>query len=39
MYRGLGDLELPEEFLKADRFGVRGGVEFGLMSTVSNPKP
>ena len=36
MYRGLGDLALPEEFLKADRFGVRGGVEFGLMSTTED---
>jgi hypothetical protein len=33
VYRGLEDLGLPEEFLKEDRFGVRGGVEFGLMST------
>ncbi|KAJ1477514.1 ankyrin repeat-containing domain protein [Baffinella frigidus] len=36
VYRGLGDLELPEEFLKSDRFGVRGGVEFGLMSTTED---
>ncbi|KAJ1492128.1 ankyrin repeat-containing domain protein [Baffinella frigidus] len=36
VYRGLGDLELPEEFLKEDRFGVRGGVEFGLMSTTED---
>ena len=33
VYRGLEDLGLPEEFLNEDRFGVRGGVEFGLMST------
>jgi len=39
VYRGLGGLELPEEFLNKDRFGVRGGVEFGLMSTVPNPTP
>ena len=26
VYRGLGDLGLPEEFLNEDRFGVRGGV-------------
>ena len=36
VYRGLGDLELPEEFLKTDRFGARGGVEFGLMSTTED---
>ena len=39
VYRGLGGLDLPEEFITQDRFGVRGGVEFGLMSTVPNPEP
>ena len=34
VYRGLGDMELPEEFLAEDKFGVRGGVEFALMSTT-----
>ena len=29
-------MELPDEFLKEDRFGVRGGVEFGLMSTTED---
>ncbi|KAJ1480296.1 ankyrin repeat-containing domain protein, partial [Baffinella frigidus] len=33
VYRGLEDLGLPEEFLTADRYGVRGGLELGLMST------
>ena len=27
VYRGLGDLQLPEEFLAEDSYGVRGGVE------------
>jgi len=34
VFRGLGDLALPEEFLATDRFGVRGGLELGLMSTT-----
>ena len=33
VYRGMKDMVLPEAFFKEDRFGVRGGVEFGLMST------
>ena len=38
VYRGLKDLGLPEDFLMEDRFGVRGGVEFGLMSTTQDQK-
>jgi hypothetical protein len=34
VYRGLGDLALPGEFLEEDAHGVRGGVEFALMSTT-----
>eukprot|EP00282_Hemiselmis_andersenii_P021362 CAMPEP_0172023288 /NCGR_PEP_ID=MMETSP1041-20130122/14714_1 /TAXON_ID=464988 /ORGANISM="Hemiselmis andersenii, Strain CCMP439" /LENGTH=897 /DNA_ID=CAMNT_0012678767 /DNA_START=1 /DNA_END=2691 /DNA_ORIENTATION=+ len=34
VYRGLGGLELPDEFLKADQHGVRGGCEFAMMSTT-----
>ena len=30
VYRGLGDLQLPEEFLEEDSYGVRGGVEHAL---------
>ena len=30
VYRGLGDLQLPEEFLNEDSYGVRGGVEHAL---------
>ena len=33
-YRGLGGLDLPEAFLKMDEHGVRGGVEFGMLSTT-----
>lgn len=33
-YRGLGGLDLPEAFLKMDKHGVRGGVEFGMLSTT-----
>ena len=36
VYRGMGDWGLPEAFRKEDRFGVRGGVEFGLMSTTED---
>ena len=38
VYRGLGDLGLPKEFLEQDRFGVRGGVELGLMSTTQDQR-
>ena len=34
VFRGIGELGLPEDFVKEDRFGVRGGVEFALMSTT-----
>jgi len=34
VYRGLGGLELPEAFVKTDEHGVRGGVEFAMMSTT-----
>ena len=34
VYRGLGGLELPEAFVQADEYGVRGGVEFAMMSTT-----
>lgn len=35
VYRGLaGDKELPRKFKTADDHGVRGGVEYGLMSTT-----
>jgi hypothetical protein len=30
VYRGLGDLQLPAEFLEEDSYGVRGGVERAL---------
>ena len=38
VYRGLGDLGLPKEFLEEDRFGVRGGVELGMMSTTQDQR-
>ena len=34
VYRGLNGLELPEAFVQADEYGVRGGVEFAMMSTT-----
>jgi len=34
VYRGLHGLALPESFVKADKYGVRGGVEFAMMSTT-----
>jgi len=33
VYRGLGSLELPPEFKYKDSKGIRGGVEYALMST------
>jgi hypothetical protein len=34
VYRGLGGLDLPEAFKKPDECGIRGGVEYGMMSTT-----
>ena len=34
VYRGLGGLELPEAFTTPDECGIRGGVEFAMMSTT-----
>ena len=36
MYCGLGGMLLPAEFLKPDRHGCRGGVEFGQRSTSTD---
>lgn len=33
VYRGLSDMDLPEQFFKQDINGVRGGTEYGMMST------
>ena len=38
VYRGLGDLGLPKEFLVEDRFGVQGGVELGMLSTTQDQR-
>lgn len=39
VYRGLaGDKDLPRKFKTADDHGVRGGVEYGLMSTTLDKK-
>jgi len=38
VWRGLSDIELPEEFWNEDEYGARGGVEFGIMSTTTNMK-
>lgn len=34
VYRGNAGLALPDCFLKADSFGVKGGIELGFMSTT-----
>ena len=34
VYRGMGGLELPEAFTIPDEWGIRGGVEYGMMSTT-----
>ena len=40
VYRGLGGMNLPDEFFRPDEYGVRGGTEFGMMSTtVRNCSP
>ena len=33
VYRGLGGANLPDKFFEQDEFGVRGGTEFGMLST------
>lgn len=33
MYRGIANRTLPESFCTPDEFNVKGGVEFGFMST------
>jgi hypothetical protein len=34
VYRGLGDMDLPDEFKNCDETGIRGGVEYAMMSTT-----
>ncbi|EKX31206.1 hypothetical protein GUITHDRAFT_83345, partial [Guillardia theta CCMP2712] len=36
VYRGLGDLTLPDAFMQADRLGICGGVELAMMSTTTD---
>jgi len=36
VYRGVSGMALPERFLTADEFGVRGGVEFGFLSATAD---
>jgi hypothetical protein len=36
VYRGLGGANLPDKFFEQDEFGVRGGTEFGMLSTSKN---
>ena len=38
VYRGLSGVELPEAFWIVDRYGAKGGVEFGIMSTTRSMK-
>ena len=35
LYRGVSGMRLPEQFLTADEFDVRGGVELGFLSATS----
>ena len=35
VYRGVAGLRLPDEFLTADEFDVRGGVEYGCLSATT----
>jgi hypothetical protein len=37
VYRGLSGVNLPKQFFKQDEYGVRGGTEFGMMSTTVGP--
>ena len=34
VYRGIGGGHLPSQFFREDDYGVRGGVEYGFMSTT-----
>ena len=34
VFRGLSNIRLPAAFLEEDTCGIRGGVEYGLMSTT-----
>jgi hypothetical protein len=34
VYRGLSGANLPKQFFHQDEYGVRGGTEFGMMSTT-----
>ncbi len=34
VYRGLSGKNLPDQFFKQDEYGVRGGTEYGMMSTT-----
>ena len=36
VYRGLGGMLLPQSFWQSDKAGLRGGIEWGLMSTTTN---
>eukprot|EP01046_Picozoa_sp_COSAG06_P059377 COSAG06_NODE_12262_length_1402_cov_2.223331_1_plen_317_part_10 len=36
VYRGISAMKLPQAFIQADEFGVRGGVEYGFMSTTTS---
>ncbi|KAJ1483653.1 hypothetical protein T484DRAFT_1799601 [Baffinella frigidus] len=38
VYRGMSGVKLPEEFEKPDKYGCRGGVELGFMSTSTDKK-
>eukprot|EP00298_Acanthocystis_sp_HF-20_P018268 c21929_g2_i1.p1 GENE.c21929_g2_i1~~c21929_g2_i1.p1 ORF type:complete len:546 (+),score=191.20 c21929_g2_i1:25-1638(+) len=36
LYRGISKLKFPERFWKADKYNVKGGVEFGFTSCTTN---
>lgn len=38
VYRGLGGVDLPQAFSKPDAYGIRGGVEYAMLSTTFSRK-
>jgi hypothetical protein len=36
LYRGVGGMQLPDNFLSVDEYGLRGGVEFGFLSATTD---
>ena len=38
LYRGWTDATLPKTFFKADKMGIKGGIEYGFSSTTTERK-